>query len=219
MTYARVAIRGTLGPSEVWSVNPTFNISVTDDAWDQGKGNAAAAAIAAIVVPTPLQQLASTGGKVSTVRLEYRTDSHTLLGAAEAAYTGGWTSNEPPGKPPQSSVVLSLRSDVPGARGRGRLYWPALGAGIDTNTLRISSPTTSVISMNAVTYLRAIQDAIKAEVYGGASPITVKLTVVSKTSGTRTDVNRIMVGNVIDTQRRRRDKLPETYAQAAFPGA
>nr|CRY94147.1 hypothetical protein [uncultured prokaryote] len=219
MTYARVMIKGSLGPSEVWSVNPTFNISVQDDGWDQGKGNAAVAAIAAIAVPLQLQQLATTSGKVATLRLEYRTDSHVLLGAAEAAYTGGWTSNQTPSMPPQSSIVLSLRSDVPGARGRGRLYWPAVGGGIDTNTLRISSPTTAAIAGAATTYLRAIQDAIKTAIYPAPIPVTVRLTVVSKTSGTRTDINRVLVGNVIDTQRRRRDRMPEVYASANFPGA
>lgn len=216
MTYVRVNLRGQLGATEVWSVNPTFNCSV-ERTWDQAQGVAAAQAVAALAVPTPLQVMASANGKLLTVRVEMRSDTHQLLGAAEAPYTGGWTSSQTSQLPPQSAVVFSLRSDVAGARGRGRLYWPAVGSAVNGSTMRLSNPTTAAAGQNAVVYLTNIQNALKGALDPLPSLVTYRLCVVSKTSGTRTDINRLLVGDVIDTQRRRRDKLPEAYATTAFP--
>lgn len=218
MTYFRVSIKGTVGVSDVWSVNPCFwtNPALT---WDAGKGLATAQAIGATVIPLRLAEAAGIGARVTGFRLELHADDHSLLGAAEAPLTAATSFTAPVRQPPQASVVLSLRSDSPGASGRGRLYWPALAVTLDSPQGRIGASTRDQIKNDAITYLRAVQDAIKGTYMPPLSAGTVDLAVISKTKGEHHLITRILVGDVIDTQRRRRDKIPENYTQGNFPGA
>lgn len=214
MPYFRVGLQGTLPGGEVWSVNPAFDIGGTIvTGWDQAEGQAAATAIAAIAPGAALRGAAGAVAPLTKARLELRDDENALLGAAEAnytgtAFTGGLTS------PVQTSVVLSLRSDTPGRSGRGRLYWPGVGnIGLGGDG-RIGGTVAASLATQAATYLRSVQDAIKAAVSPG-TPTTIELCVVSSVPGVgRTRVNRIEVGNVPDIQRRRRDRLAEVYSSA-----
>lgn len=216
MTYYRVSIQGTLGSVEKWSVNPCFATSFpgTPSVPDL---QAAADAIAAVPVPTALAAAKSSSAPVTKIRVEARSDTHVLELAAEAAFTGTQTGGGAPTSPPQTSVVLSLRTDTPGASGRGRLYWPGLGLPVGTPSLRIPATNRDAVVAGAVTYLRGVQDALKAGVSPTPSAATFQLAIFSKTRGTHSRVNRIMVGDVFDTQRRRRDALPENYITATFP--
>lgn len=217
MTYIRLGINGALAATgEVWSINPCFNVS-TESAYTQTELQAAATGVAAVDVPVTWKQSIGTDAKINRMRVEWRSDDHDLLGVAEAPETG-WAAGTYGAKmPPQSSAVISLRSDVPGGRGRGRLYLPLMGATISTSTYRLSSPTPAALAADSATYLRGIQDALKAALSPAPSLITFKLCVVSRANGNRVDINRIQVGDVVDTQRRRRDRLQETYSSVAFP--
>lgn len=216
MVYYRVSLQGTLGSQENYSINPCFATSRDVSAGVAGL-QAAADAIAAVNVPTALADLKSNGAPLTLVRVEERENNHTLTLAAEAAYTGSQSSNVPPAAPPQTALVFSLRTDRPGASGRGRLYWPALANALDSTTLRLPAGTVNGVVAGAATYLRAIQDALKAGISPAPSAATFELAVFSKKSGGHQLVNRIMVGDVLDTQRRRRDRLPEAYKTAPFP--
>lgn len=219
MTYFRVSLGGPLGASgEVWSVNPCFNSSIILDV-NQSELQAAANAVAAVAAPTSWKQLITTQAKIATVRVEQRADNHSLEAVAEAAYTGWGTGTFVASMPPQTAVVLSLRSDVPSGRGRGRLYLPAMGGSISASTYRLTSPVLQTLANDSATFLRGIQDAIKSGVNPAPAVGTIQLCVVSKTAGSRVDINRIQVGDVVDTQRRRRDRLAEAYVSAPFPGA
>lgn len=217
MSYIRVLLRGRLGTQEVWSVNPAYNETTNVAGWDQSLGQDTADRIGALAVPDVLRDLCSTSGPGTTVRVERRSDAHVLLGAAEAAWSGFGTPGFAATKPPQTSVVLSLRSDVPGGRARGRLYWPGLAASIDGTTLRQSSAATLLIANAASAYLDDIETQLKEGLEPSPSLIDYHLCVVSKTGGFRTDINRIMVGDVLDVQRRRRDSMPENYSTVAYP--
>jgi hypothetical protein len=50
-----------------------------------------------------------------------------------------------------------------------------------------------------------------------ASALRVALSVRSGTDHVCRDVTSIQVGSVLDTQRRRRDVLPETYNSVTYP--
>jgi hypothetical protein len=63
-----------------------------------------------------------------------------------------------------------------------------------------------------VTYLHAIENAMAT----AFATIGFDLAVRSKTTHTTPHVNRLQVGNVMDTQRRRRDNIVEDYLSAAF---
>lgn len=216
MTYYRVSIKGTIGSTEVWSVNPQFASSynvVPSQATLQG----AAALIAAVNIPAGLNTAKSTAVLVTSVTLEARSDSGELLATASSAFTGTQTGGGSAFGSPQTAIVLSLRSDTPGSRGRGRLYWPGLGLSPSYPAGRLTVAQQTSISGAAVTYLRGVQDALKAGISPIPSVATFELAVFSQTHGGHSLINRVLVGDVLDTQRRRRDALPETYYAANFP--
>lgn len=217
MSFIRVGLRGTLPGGESWSVNPAYNETTDVVTWDQSEGQAAATAIGAIAVPTSLKNLMSSAATMATVRVERRSDANVLIGAAEAAWTGGGPSGTAPSKTFQTSAVLSLRSNVPGARGRGRLYWPALGAVLSATTLRLANPTTTSVATDSASYLDLIETALKNAFHPTPDLIDFHLAVYSPTTSSKTDITRIEVGDILDTQRRRRDKAVESYASHSYP--
>lgn len=217
MSYIRVSLRGTLPGGEVWSVNPAFNETTNVSTWDQDAAQKAANAIGVLPLPAALTDLRSNGAPGTTVRVERRSDAGVLIGAAEALWSAGSAGSSTAIHPPQTSLVLSLRSNIPGARGRGRLYWPAIGATLASATLRLATPAAATVATAAATYLDSIASALKANLAPPPSLIDYDLCVVSPTTGTRTTILRIEVGNVLDVQRRRRDRLVEAYASAPMP--
>lgn len=217
MSFIRVSLRGGLPSGEVWSVNPAYNETTNVGTWDQTAGQKAADAIGALNVPTSLKNLLSTAAPMRTVRVERRSDDGALLGAAEAPWVGGGGSSETPKQSYQASVVLSLRSNVPGSRGRGRLYWPALGAGLSSSTLRLSTPTPVSVATDAVAYLNSIETALKQALAPTPSLIDYHLSVYSPTTKSKTDIVRLEVGDILDVQRRRRDRVAEVFASRAYP--
>lgn len=217
MSYIRVRLNGSLPGGEVWSVNPAFNETTNVIDWDQEAGQDAADAIGALALPTALNDLRSVAAVGTTVRVERRTDTHELLGAAEAAWTAAQGSSVGVSKPLQTAAVISLRSTVPGSSHRGRLYWPALGAIINTTTARLTAPTVAAAASAAATYLDGIASALKAAMHPAPSLIDFDLAVVSPTTGTKTRITRVEVGDILDVQRRRRDKVAEVYGSAPMP--
>lgn len=217
MSFIRVSLRGGLPGGEVWSVNPAYNETTNVESWDQTAGQNAADRIAKTPVPESMRRLLSSAAPMRTVRVERRTDAGGLLGAAEAIWAGGSVTGTAPALPFQASVVLSLRSNVPGSRGRGRLYWPALGAALDTSTLRLRLPEPQSVATDAAKYLDAIETALKEALSPSPSLIDYHLAVYSPTTQSKTDIVKIEVGDVLDVQRRRRDRQPEIYSSAAYP--
>lgn len=217
MSYIRVRLTGTLPGGEVWSVNPAFNETTNVGTWDQVAGNAAALAVAGVTVPVALANIRGAAAPGTGVRVERRSDTHVLIGAAESSWTAGNSDNRTSGLPPQTAMVISLRSTTPGAKGRGRLYWPATGAGLNTSTLRLTTPTNTAAASAAATYLDAIASALKNALEPSPSLIDYDLCVVSPTTGTKTRITRVEVGDILDVQRRRRDRLVEAYASAPMP--
>lgn len=218
--YFRLAVGGSLGNTEVWSINPAFDPEgeVTTNEWNAAAGQAMVQAAGNTPPPALLLTLLSTAAKVSNFRLEGRHDTtHALLGVAEYVRGNGWAGTGTPTKPAQTSVVLSLRTPLAGATGRGRLYWPALGASIDQTSLRMSGTDAAAIAGAGRLYLQSLQDEMKNAAGGLDLWTSLNLAVISRTSGSRNLVNRIQVGDVLDVQRRRRDRLRESYSTVDFP--
>lgn len=217
--YFRLQLSGTIAGIEQFSLNPVFDVEgELEEGWVQQGANDMVTAAAAVDIPANLLFLASSRCVFQELRLEGRSSvDDSLLGVAVAAYTG-----EQPGgaavavMPPQSAVVISMRTDTPSASGRGRIYWPALAAQLGA-TLRLTTPTTEQLAADAASYLKSVQDAMGAVNSGFPPWSNLALAVRSKTTKTTPHVRRLMVGDVIDTQRRRRDGLPENYATSAYP--
>lgn len=118
-----------------------------------------------------------------------------------AASHDGTNTDEP--LPPQVAVAVSLRTSLATKEGRGRFYLPPLATGAELGGELIV----------------AAQEAIVA---GAATALTGMATagfpcvIYHRGSISGTMVNRIDVGNVFDTQRRRRNKLVETRLSSSI---
>lgn len=111
---------------------------------------------------------------------------------------------------PQTAVVLSLRTNRSrGPATKGRMYLPANGIMPNAGTFKLSS-----------TYTDSIADAGKAFIE--------QLRVVNETTtfgpyimsgignGAINGINFVLVGDMLDTQRRRRNKFTEEYTSRAI---
>lgn len=214
MSYVRVSILGATVGNEVWSVNPVFDPNGEfGSTVDQVALDSAAAAIANISPGVTMLAGMSTGMSITGARLEVRDDSSdNLIGIAIGTRAAVLVGTGAPRMPAQAASVFSLRTNTPGASGRGRLYWPALGVAIGTN-LRNNSTSTGNLALEFKTYSNAIRSALAA-----AFPlIGFDLAVRSRATQTTPHVVRVQVGDVVDTQRRRRDNLAEAYSSVNIP--
>jgi len=116
--------------------------------------------------------------------------------------------------PAQCSLVISHFTDVARGPGHsGRIYLPV-------GTLSSSDITASGQFNISMTTLRDLYKTLLTTLNTGkldgqlASP---RVAVVSKVDGLPHTVKEIRIGNVIDTQRRRRNRIVETFVTAAIP--
>jgi hypothetical protein len=214
MSYVRVGIQGTSLGGEVWSINPTFDPSFEfPGAPDQSNLDDAALAIANLSPGSVPVVMLSTLNTLTGCRLEVRDDvTDELIGLSVQGRTTPLTGGATPKMPLQAAMVVSLRTNTPGASGRGRIYWPIPGEAVDSSG-RIPAADITPTLASFKTYFNGMRSALAT-----AFPtIGFDLAVRSKTTKTTPHVTRIQIGNVVDTQRRRRDKLVEAYQSTTFP--
>jgi hypothetical protein len=213
MSYVRVSLLGTLLTEEVWSVNLTYDpTGEFETSVDQTALDAAAFAIASRTIPTSLKVAMSQQVSFTGARVEVRADADDHLIAISTSIRAAAVPGTPVlTLPPQSAIVLSLRTNTPGASGRGRIYWPALGASL-SSTGRLAVPTTADFTGDMVTLL----NGYKTDLTTAFPLIGFNLAVRSKTTKTTPHVVRVQTGNIIDVQRRRRDRIREAYVSQAI---
>lgn len=210
----RVSIMGTQPGGEVWSVNPVWQIGGVSTAEDVTPEMclAMATAIDALTIPAGLLAILNQFSNFNGTRVEARRWDGTLSAQAEHVRTPVYGTGTTSTLPYQSSLVASLRTAGFGGSARGRLYWPATGVPLTAATFRVSSSNVTSALAGVKTYLTSVTTALDASLVN--SPV---LSVWSRTNNSTQPVNSIQMGDVIDTQRRRRDKLPEAYLSTSFP--
>lgn len=105
--------------------------------------------------------------------------------------------------PPQCSMVVTLRTALAGASFRGRMYVPTMVVAAITTLGRFAAA-------NVTQVLGAVKAAFDAEIVAAGTPV-----VYSRHLRTTTAVTQLEIGDVVDTQRKRRDKLIESRQTAA----
>lgn len=211
--YIRVRLLGVISTDDTWSVNPCFATGATgvptQAAMDTWASNIAALNLGSIL-PTTIKGWMSSAVGVSGVRLEWVNAAGAVEVVSEhlldAPQFGGAAVN----MPSECAVVTSLQTSLIGRRYRGRLYWPLLAVRLDDTTTRIHTPTTSAIATAVASWLQDVADALGTGT--DYDPV-----VVSKAAGTNAVVTGIKVGDVMDSQRRRRNGMKETYATVVIP--
>lgn len=211
---ARLHLRlvGTLGSpvTEAWSIGVNFAADGGSGVGDQAIVQAHAQAVADYIeTSTPFQAALD---EMSTAAVIQRVETYGYNFAGPAAASGvgqvvpfragsGSTS-----APFQVARCVTLITGLPGARFRGRFYVPALAANI-ADTGKVPAPAGYLQAWAALfTQVESL--------WGGSSPIA--LGVYSQSSDVVTPVTQLRVGDVLDTQRRRRDALVETYSTLAY---
>ena len=112
--------------------------------------------------------------------------------------------------PPQVAMALSMRANLVGRRGRGRIYIPALSAGVLSSDGTIA-PTPSN-AMRAA--LKTLVDALQAL---PGTPIYIPIvSVMSADSATAVRPVEVRTGNRLDTIQSRRRQVAETYSVTAL---
>ena len=120
----------------------------------------------------------------------------------------------------QASVVLSWRTGVSiGAGNRGRMYLPATGPN-SWSSGSVHMPPGLVTSM-AAGGAELIKDCNAAyNALGASRPVASIVYAQPPTAGPYFNAHAIShcwVGDMVDTQRRRREQIQETYSVAAVP--
>lgn len=208
----RISIGGHMAGGDVWSVNPVFSVGGDFGApVSPSQAQTIATAIVAAAVPTTLTQMWAPGTTMDTYRVEARSITGVLETQAEAVELTPINGTGTVAHPQQTAMVSSLRSTHPGATGRGRLYWPATGVPISTVDYRVSAANVNTYLSGVKTYLTTLQTIVDTTFDG------VALVVWSRKLETLFTITRVEMGNVLDTQRRRRDTLIETYTSLAYP--
>lgn len=212
--YNTIRINGLLPGGEVWSINPKFGISgggaVDDYQILLGWASSVAGLNSGNIFPTSWRTALSTAGRIASIRAEYYGADGRLAVAAEYILPTSVAGTGTPNKSFSDAICVSLLSGRPGRSYRGRLYIPGLAVGLDTTALRITPTVTLALATEGAAFLDAIADAV------GAGQV-VRPIIVSQTLGVNTQVSAVRVGDVLDTQRRRRDSLQEAYNTAPVP--
>lgn len=127
----------------------------------------------------------------------------TCLSEANTSLTGAQTGNR---LPPQLSVGVSWQTPVIGRRGRGRIYLPSNASSQLTSAGRLDTTPQGNSRDQAITLLEGLAYAAT-----GPSDAHVKPIVTGDPWTDYGVITSVRVGDILDTQRRRRDQLAEVY--------
>ena len=125
-------------------------------------------------------------------------------------FTGSINGNGPSSMAPQNSIVVTLGTGVPrGAGSKGRIYLPAGFADVTGSTGKLSTAACESIRDKTIVWIKSINAQTALTGYPAAVSV-----ISTARPGLNLVVDRVSVGNLVDTQRRRRNKLTEIYVEA-----
>lgn len=113
----------------------------------------------------------------------------------------------------QSTLVLSLRSGFTlGGGNYGRMYLPHQRPTLTAGTPYISSAITTAIAG----YAKAFVNGVVTDCNSAMTAVAQAAIMSEVGGGTTRGVTSVAIGRVVDTQRRRRNKLTEEYSFATL---
>lgn len=107
--------------------------------------------------------------------------------------------------PPQVALAVTLRANILGRRGRGRIYLPAVAQTVCTSDGLVSGPPVTGIRAAFVSLVNNLQNVPGTPDY---IPL-VTVTSPGQASGVRP--SQVRMGQKLDTIRSRREQVPEVY--------
>jgi len=117
--------------------------------------------------------------------------------------------------PPQIALVATLANSLPrGLATKGRMFLPGVNSLVDT-TGHIGTSSTTAIATNLKTFFDSVYN--DADLPGNPMLASVGRGPLH-TDGAIRRISTVRVGNVFDTQRRRRNALTEAYTTRTVAG-
>ena len=147
----------------------------------------------------------------------YASGTPIVLTPKNQAYLSGKEVNAPI-IPPQCATVVSTRTPQIGAGGRGRFFLPALNQNLMNASGGYDAGKTANIAGAAKLFLENISFSPLSPPGAYAVPAVVATVAVGgggREFASYAWINQVRVGSVIDTQRRRRRSIPESFSSAS----
>lgn len=194
MALFKHTLQGTF-PGEVWSfglhTSGNLTVSAAETAWATAVGGfwASAGLLFAnevVATATTTAELDQATGKQLT-RVE---TGSSLIGSAVSESL-----------PYQCAPAVSFRTNLATRAGRGRFYAPSLAVEFVAGGKMTSAAQTALLA--------GAEDMVNSLTSAGLTTV-----LYGRTSHATQEVTRVDVGDVIDTQRRRRNKLVESRVSA-----
>lgn len=205
----KMVINGTIaGGLEAWSCSLDFildgGVTVDSQVGLQTWADLAAAALSAgeVSYPTITARMGAFVDAREVILYTYpATGPATRQASAAAAWSGSGTIR----CPFPTSICVSKRTERAGRSGRGRMYWPALAASMNSDGTYVTGTDL------ADEFAQLIVDL------GNTDGVSTAIAVVaSLTLNEVSPITSVRVGNVLDSQRGRRDNLNEIYQEAVI---
>ena len=221
MAHLQVVVLGGSPDGEVWSNSFRFaqrlqaslvpspgRNDITDAATLQDVADSVAGLNGGNVYPAALRGGLSAALNIYGVRVNAISDGGVLVTAAEHLKAVPAAGQGTATRPLQVALCVTLNSGAAyGRHYRGRVFFPSLaGPALSSSTLRVSPTDRQTWADALAGLLSGIGGAINAHVSGVLEYVPV---VYSRSQGQVLAVQNISVGDVLDTQRRRRDSLRE----------
>jgi len=204
MAFYTVVFRGQCGSGDIWNMGH----SVTSDDDAAGVGGAVTVA-AAFLFPTGVHRFNDTV-TVAGVRItERNVTTGVPAAAADASFTYTGSAAAGSALPSEVALVLSQRTAL--VARRGRMYLPPLTSGVLTTQGRLATAQRDIWADAFQDYCQSLLAAVPS-----VTPVVWKRPV-GGAGGASAVVTSIDVGDVFDSQRRRRNKLVESRASRVIP--
>lgn len=163
------------------------------------------------VAPENLLSLLSSSGSITTIRCSHvaangKEDAVALVELGNPVHGTG-----APRQLAQAAVACTLETGRPGASYRGRVYWPALGAALNTGG-ELDAAAAGYYASDMASWVKALGGA--GSNLGNPQLIA---NVVSTVKSSAREITSVRVGSRLDIQRRRARKQDETYSVAVVP--
>lgn len=221
MTHNVVRLLGEAPDGEVWSCG--FRVAgytggpaagTADTAQMQVAADAIAGLNSGLVIPSGMLATLSTALAITAVRIEAIGAGGALTSAVESVKATPVVGTGTPQRPLQTAWCVTLNlGAVFGRSGRGRVFWPAVsGTPAVDATVRVLSAARTTFMTGFTTFVAGIT----SEMAAATSSTPWHLVVYSRKLDGITKVTNISLGDVLDTQRRRRDSLKEARTTIAL---
>ena len=221
MAHLQVVVLGGSPDGEVWSNSFRFSQraqasmlptpgrnDITDAETLQAVADEVAALQTGNVYPSGLRGCLSAALNIYGIRVNAISDSGTLVAAAEHVKATPVQGSGSATRPLQVALCVTLNSGAAfGRHYRGRVFFPALSSpAISSATLRVSPTDRASLASALATLFSEVGGVINAQSVFVPPYVPV---VYSRSTAQLLAVQNISVGDVLDTQRRRRDSLRE----------